>query len=343
MAYTTINKSGSYFKTTLYTGDGNNGRTVTGVGFQPDWTWIKNRSGSDSHSIYDAVRGVNKVIRSNTYGAEGTQSDGLTAFGTDGFTIGAAGSVNTNSNNFVAWNWKANGTGSANTDGSINSTVSVNTTAGFSIVSYTGNATSGATIGHGLGAVPKMIIVKNRDDGTGNQNWTVYHEAMTGNGAMFLDLTNTKDTNAKYFNNATPTASVFTVGDNLGTNGSGDNMIAYCFAEKTGYCKIGSYVGNNNADGPFIYCGFKPQFTLIKPLATQNWQIHDISRLGYNPRNENLAPNNNSAEADNKFVDILSNGFKLRSATYAAGSTDYIYIAIGQSIVASNNIAATAR
>ena len=342
MAYTAINKSTSYFNTVTYTGNAST-RSITGVGFQPDWCWFKSRGDTNGNMFYDAVRGATKVLVSNATNAEATESNGLSAFDSDGFSIGSAAGENANSQPIVAWNWKANGTGSANTDGTINSTVSVNQTAGFSIVKYTGNATSGATIGHGLGAVPKMIITKNRDEGGGNQDWCVYHVSVGANKGMFLNLQNSPDTNAKYFNDTTPTSSVFTVGDNLGTNGSGDNMIAYCFAEKTGYCKIGSYVGNNNADGPFIYCGFKPQFTLIKPLATQNWQIHDISRLGYNPRNENLAPNNNSAEADNKFVDILSNGFKLRSATYAAGSTDYIYLAIGQSIVASNNIVATAR
>ena len=352
MAYTTINKSTDHFNIITYSGNGSNPRTLTGVGFQPDWVWQKNRTDSNGHTLADAVRGANKTLSSDGNGAEVTDKDDghLDAFTSDGFTVGAGSSsdarVNDGSHTYVAWNWKAATafSNSAGTNGaSLASTGRVNTTAGFSIVSYTGNATSGATIAHGLGAVPKMIIVKNRDNGTGNQNWTVYHKTITGNGAMFLDLTNTKDANAKYFNNATPTSSVFTVGDNLGTNGSGDNMIAYCFAEKTGYSKIGTYVGNGNADGAFIYTGFRPEFSIIKPIATQNWQIHDTKRDGYNVKNDNLAPNNTAAEADNQFMDIVSNGFKLRSSTYSASSTTYIYIAFGQSLVGSNNVPNIAR
>ena len=346
MAYTAINKSTSYFNTVTYTGNAST-RSITGVGFQPDWCWFKSRGDTNGNMFYDAVRGATKVLVSNATNAEATESNGLSAFDSDGFSIGSAAGENANNQPIVAWNWKANGTGSANTDGTINSTVSVNQTAGFSIVKYTGNATSGATIGHGLGAVPKMIITKNRDEGGGNQDWCVYHVSVGANKGMFLNLQNSPDTNAKYFNDTTPTSSVFTVGNNLGTNGSGDNMIAYCFAEKSGYSKFGTYTGNGNTDGTFVYTGFKPKFVMYKRYSASgnDWVIVDYKRPGYNVNNKELYANLNSAEGTTDLLDTLSNGFKLRR-THASANADgstYLYMAFGQSLVGSNNIPNNAR
>ena len=351
MAYTTINKSTDYFNTVSYSGTGS-AQSITGVGFRPDWLWIKHREDVSNHKLHDVIRGSTKVLGSNETSAEATVAQGVTSFDSDGFSLGTDASVNgTGAAGIVAWNWLAGGSqGSSNTDGSINTTyTSVNTTAGFSIVSYTGNATSGATIGHGLGAVPKMIITKNRDEGGGNQDWCVYHVSVGANKGMFLNLSNSPDTNAKYFNDTTPTSSVFTVGNNLGTNGSGDNMIAYCFAEKTGYSKIGSYTGNGNADGTFVYTGFKPAWIMGKRYDnTNNWYIFDSVRDPYNLTQRYLRADTNSAEINNssKAIDIVSNGFKIKNSDgeFNASGGTYLYMAFAEApLVGSNNIPATAR
>jgi hypothetical protein len=347
MAYTTINKSTDYFNTKLYTGNGGT-NAITGVGFQPDLVWIKDRDATGYHFWTDAVRGVTKTLFSNTTGAEGTEVNGLTAFGTDGFTVGAHSNINTNGRNIVSWNWKAGGgQGSSNTDGSINTTyTSVNTTAGFSISTYSGNGTAGATIGHGLGVVPKMIIVKNKTHAGGN--WVVYHESLGNTKAVYLDLTDASGT-AGAWNNTSPTSSVFTVNDANALNGSGGRQyVAYCFAEKTGYSKFGSFTGNGNADGTFIYTGFKPSWIMFKRTsAASDWTIFDTKRLTYNVNNLRLEANTTDAEpsgAANK-IDILSNGFKMRhsSSSFNNSGGTYIYMAFGQSLVGTNNIPATAR
>ncbi len=344
MAYTTINKSGDYFNTKLYTGNGGT-QSLTGVGFQPDFTWVKGRSVAEHHNLYDAVRGVTKPLYTNLNYGEGSVSDSLTAFGTDGFSIGANAYINTNSATFASWNWKAGtGQGSSNTDGSINTTyTSVNTTAGFSISSYTGNATSGATVGHGLGVVPKMIIVKCTSNST---NWIVYTAATGNTNWMYLNATNAAGANSAAWNNTSPTASVFSLGNDGDVNGSGRTYIAYCFAEKTGYSKFGSYTGNGNADGAFVYTGFKPAFIMVKRTdGTSNWQINDNKRDVDNVQNTPLMANLNNAESTDTSWDSLSNGFKMRQgygSKNASGGT-YLYMAFGQTLVGSNNIPATAR
>ncbi len=340
MAYSTINKSTDYFNTKLYTGNGS-ARSITGVGFQPDWCWFKNRSTTNGHSIFDAVRGATKNIISNSNGAESTSSNGLTAFASDGFSVGTDGDVNGNGNNIVSWNWKANGAGSANTDGSISSTVSANTTAGFSIVKWTGNGST-ATIGHGLGVAPSVIIVKNY---SASMNWISYWKALGANKYLEFNLGNAVGTGAEW-NSTSPTSSVFSVGNTGSGNQNGANLIAYCFAEKTGYSKFGSYVGNGNADGTFVYTGFKPAFLMVKRTDTADtWIMYDNKRIGYNPNNYFLQANSNAAESSSDRFDLLSNGFKPRydwTPINASGGT-YIYMAFGQSIVGSNNIPATAR
>jgi len=349
MAYTTINKSGDYFNTKLYSGNDTSGHAITGVGFQPDWTWIKCRTHTEDHNLYDAVRGAQKSLVPNSTQVEGDYSTVLQSFNTDGFTVGTSGWVNDSGKTYVGWNWKANGAGSANTAGSINSTVSVNTTAGFSIVKYTGTGAN-ATVGHGLGAVPKMIIFKNLDT---TRNWGVLHHKLSGGGLYNLQL-NSTGAEANYpspmFNSTAPTNSVFSVGTSNDTNESGDNIIAYCFAEKTGYSKFGSYVGNGNADGTFVYTGFKPAFYLWKRSSgTADWHIVDNKRDTFNETDVNLYPNSNAAESiGNGYngVDFLSNGIKIRQSNTdvnGSGST-YIYMAFAAApLVGSNNIPATAR
>jgi hypothetical protein len=351
MAYTTINKSTDYFNTKLYTGNGGT-QSISSVGFQPDWVWVKDRGNSYDHGLFDAVRGVTKDLRSNENMAESTNANSLTAFGTDGFTAGSHAIINGSSNNYASWNWKANGQGSANTDGSINTTyTSANTTAGFSIVKYNGSGTAG-TVGHGLGAVPKMIIIKEISGNAsgGNQSWSVYHQGTGNDHITVLNGTNAKIDDVD-FNDTTPTSSVFSVGVQNRTNSSNGNgvYIAYCFAEKKGYSKFGSYTGNGNADGPFVYTGFKPSLIIIKDTvnAGENWFIFDNKRPGYNFNANLLNPNSGTTETTSgaNGIDIVSNGFKMRSTNNGTNRSgaNFIYMAFGQSLVGSNNVPCTAR
>ena len=337
MAYTTINKSGDYFNTKLYTGNGGT-QSITGVGFQPDWCWIKNRETATGHRVIDAVRGNTKTIYTNATQGEETVSNMITSFDSDGFSLGNDGGVNGNGNGTVSWNWKANGSGSANTDGSINSTVSANTTSGFSIVSYTGTGAN-ATVGHGLGTTPSMIIAKNRS-ATGN--WRVYHKSLGANYLIQLDLTGAALDNTTW-NDTAPTSSVFSISSVADVNGSGNNIIAYCFAEKTGFSKFGSWTSNNNANGTFVYTGFAPSFVMLKEHdGTNQWVMYDNKRPSYNQTSNALFANGTSAEATDLGIDILSNGYKIR-ATNNQNTGNYIYMAFGQSLVGTNNIPCTAR
>ena len=344
MAYTTINKSSSYFNTLLYTGNGST-NALTGVGFKPDFTWIKSRSVSRNHKLFDIVRGVTKVIGSNEADAESTVATSLTAFGSDGFTVSSDVSVNENSATLAAWNWLAGGSqGSANTDGSINTTyTSANTTAGFSISKYSGYG-SNSTVGHGLGVVPEMILVKRLDSGN---NWTVYHHKHGNNKGLYLDTNGGGDTSSAFWNDTTPTSSVFSLGNGASVNASGGTYVAYCFAGKTGYSKFGSYTGNGDADGPFIYCGFKPTFILTKQSSAsgEGWQMHDSKRIGYNPDNNQFYANTDGTEATGDYLNIFSNGFKITNTNSVINGNNatYIYMAIGQSIVGSNNVPCNAR
>ena len=354
MAYTTIDDPSAYFQIALYTGN-QTARSITNDGnsdLQPDWVWDKNRTTSGyNHNLYDSTRGTGKQLRSNTTDAEITQAQGLTAFNSDGFSLGTDDSSNKTSSEYVAWQWKANGgTTASNTDGSITSTVQANTTAGFSIVTYTGTG-SNATVGHGLGATPKFVVVKNRDS-AGNSWFTHLTNILSDDGKiLFLNNQDGESTNATAFNSTAPTSSVFSVGTNTGTNANTDNYVAYCFAEKQGYSKFGVYTGNGNTDGPFIYTGFKPAWVLFKRTngGSQNWFILDNKRDdGLNPRNSYLMPNQSSAEdANNSTVDtdFLSNGFKLRATTGALnGNGDtYIYMCFASSpFVSSEGVPTTA-
>ncbi len=347
MAYTTINKSTDYFNTKTYSGSGSAQNIVTGT-FQPDLIWVKSRSNAVSHVLTDAVRGIGKQIFSDTTGAETSWTNALTAFRSDGFTTDTGGETGQSGRTYVAWNWKANGQGSSNTDGSINTTyTSVNTTAGFSISTYTGNGTNNATIGHGLGAVPKMMIFKilsSADD------WTVYHASLGATKKIDLNSTGAESTVPEIFNDTEPTSSLITFGTHGRTNTNGQNYIAYCFAEKTGYSKFGSYVGNGNADGTFVYTGFKPAFIMYKKSSgTGRWTMEDNKRDPFNVATHGLAANGSSAEntGSNYWdVDLLSNGFKFRTTeqeTNQSGQT-FIYMAFGAApLVGSNNVPCTAR
>tara|TARA_R100000951_G_scaffold66331_1_gene56104 strand:- start:233 stop:1273 length:1041 start_codon:yes stop_codon:yes gene_type:complete len=346
MAYTTIKNPGLYFNTITYTGDGSNPRTLTGVGFQPNWTWLKNRTDDNGHTLADSVRGANKTLSSDGSGAEVTdKSDGhLDAFTSDGFTVGAGtddARVNNSGSNYVAWNWLgANGTAS-NTDGSITSTVSANTTAGFSIVKYTGTG-SNATIGHGLGKKPDMLIVKAYE---GGQQWAVQHSALGATKGIRINTDAAAYTSSTRWNNTEPTSSVFSVGSEAEVNTSGEDHIAYCFTSIKGYSKFGSYTGNGNADGPFVYTGFKPAFILIKRTdAAEDWWLHDTKRRTFNPYNAQLYANASTAEVTETSEDILSNGFKFRTtnANWNASGGTYIYMAFAEEPLVGDN-PATAR
>ena len=344
MAYTNIDLPTDYFNTILYTGTGaSNART--GVGFQPDWVWIKGRSGATDHGLYDAVRGVTKQLESNTTTAETTEATGLTAFGTDGFTVGALAQLNTSAATYVAWNWLGANTTVSNTSGTITSTVSANTTAGFSIVSYTATGAN-ATVGHGLGVAPKMIIVRSR---TGVRNWPTYHSGLGSNtNFLYLNATDASASLANMWNSTTPTSTLFGIGTNVATNANTENYIAYCFAEVKGYSKFGSYTGNGSTDGTFIYTGFRPAFVMAKRTdSTSGWGMYDNKREPFNVMDVRLLANTSGADdtsSDNN-LDFLSNGFKWRTASgwNASGGT-YIYMAFAENpFVSSTGIPTTAR
>jgi len=328
-----INKSTDYFNTVLYTGNGST-QSITGVGFQPDWSWFKVRSEIGSHRLVDAVRGNTKYLFSNGDDAEATVTTNVTSFDSDGFSLGN-GSVNENTRTYASWNWLgANGTAS-NTDGSITSTVSANTTSGFSIVKWTGTGSS-ETIGHGLGVAPKVVIVKRY---SAVADWVYYTTAIDGSlDYLFLNTTAAKaDTSV-----SVPTSTVFSKSD---TNN--ETQIAYCFAEKKGFSKFGSYTGNGNADGTFVYTGFKPAWVMRKRTDGANqWGMNDNKRNTFNITEELLSANLSNAASNGTGIDILSNGFKMRtdSGLHNALGGTYIYMAFAESpLVGTNNIPATAR
>jgi len=347
MAYTTIDDPAQYFNTVLYTGNGST-QSITGVGFQPDWVWNKNRSSARNHYATDSVRGAQKTLRQNSTDGESTQSGGVTAFNSDGFSVGSDNVVNESGDSLVAWNWLAGGSASSNSDGSITTSVSVNTTAGFSIVSYTGTG-SLATVGHGLGVAPKVILYKNRT--SDSTDWGMYHTGLASNNAyMSINTTNALSGSTNRFNNTAPTSSVYTINTHATINESSSNFIAYCFAEKKGYSKFSSYTGNGNADGVFIYTGFRPAWILIKKTSgTQDWQLMDTKRDSFNLASRRIEPNNSDAENNDTSynnMDILSNGFKFRATggnTNDDGGT-YIYMAFAEApFVNSNGVPCNAR
>jgi len=330
----TIADPSAYMQTTLYTGNGtaigSGGNAVDQSGnstFQPDFVWIKNRSAADNHMLYDAVRGATKDLHSNTTDAEATDTEGLSIFDADGFTVGSNVEVNTNTENYTAWQWKANGSGSSNTDGSVTSTVSVNTTAGFSICTTSGSGGAG-TFGHGLGVTPSLIIPVRRT--SADSRW-IFHQAIGPTKGIPLDSASTPTTSVNFWNDTSPTSSIVNVGNTH--NNSGDTYVFYCFAEVEGFSKFGSYVGNASSDGPFVYCGFRPAWVLIRQATTsaRDWIIQDATRNPYNVANLQLLPNTTEAEATTFYsqsaeIDILSNGFKVRSSAARVSESGATYI-----------------
>ena len=347
MAYISFQPK-DYFNTVQWTGNAST-NAITGVGFRPDWVWGKSHTSGYSHQLYDAVRGATEVIRTNGTNSE-TLSTGLTSFDSDGFTLGSNTNINASGHTVTGWNWKANGSGSSNTDGSINTTyTSASATSGFSVCQYTGTGAN-ATVGHGMGVAPKMVIVKQTNT---TRDWAVYHKYSNPDGTgsqYYLHLNNSdpRASNSAFWNNTDPTSSVFHLGSNHNVNGSGGTYIAYCFADIQGYSKFGSYTGNGNADGAFIYTGFKPAFVIIKGSSnTENWHMYDNKRDTGNPTDQALQPNTSSAEfTETNVLDFLSNGFKLRvtGGGHNGSGVSYIYMAFSdQSIVSSNGVPAVAR
>jgi len=347
MAYISFQPN-DYFNTVLYTGNGST-NAISGIGFQPDWVWIKQRGGTTAHNLVDAVRGVNKALSSNSTDAQGDYTpNNLNAFGTDGFTLGNGSLVNVSSGTYASWNWKANGQGSSNTDGSINTTyTSVNTTSGVSISTYSGTG-SAATIGHGLGAIPQVMIVKNTYQA---EHWIVYHHKSNATPEdYYLRLNDTTaSSDFPMWNDTAPTSSVFSVGTSTSVNQAGGTFVAYCFAEKKGFSKFGSYTGNGEAsDNAFIYTGFKPAFVLIKATDVDEWRIYDNKRANpFNVIDVRLKANSSDAESSgNNECDFLSNGIKIRSNSGGVGSSgqEYIYMAFAENpFTTSDGVPTTAR
>ena len=351
MAYTTIDKSSLHFNTLTYSGNGGNGTTttqaITGAGFQPDWVWLKQRSSTQRHQLCDVIRGANNILNTDTTNGQVADSEIINSFDSDGFTAGYQDQANDTGQTYVSWLWKAGGAASSNSDGNITSQVSANTTAGFSIVKYTGNETGTRTIGHGLGAVPKAMIIKQITDDS--LNWVVYHHSIGATKHLLLNNENVESTSSAYFADTTPTSSVFSVGGNHNVNQNSKDFIAYCFAEKKGFSRFGLYEGNGSASGPFVYTGFKPAWILIKGKGTaEYWHLFDSKRLGYNATggNARIIPSLNNAESTTIDIDILSNGFKQRATHNNCNGSGqgYVYMAFAEEpFVASNDDPATAR
>ena len=347
MAYTTINNPELYFNTVLWTGTGSS-MNITGVGFQPDWTWIKPRSVTDNHVLFDSVRGVTKRLVSNLNSAEVTVSDMITSFDSDGFSLGTNSNVSGSGTTFVGWSWVAGGSASSNTDGGTSSSVSVNTTAGFSIVNWAGSSSASVqTIGHGLGTTPHWILTKNRGAGSSITAWINYHHKIDASApedfTIYMNNTDARVDNSVH-GDTKPTSSVFSF--NTGTDDQ--NYISYCFTEKKGFSKFGSYTGNGNADGNFIYTGFKPAFILLKNTGngSAEWRIYDNKRDPSNVMTKCLQPHSTDAEETTSNIDFLSNGWKVRSNDGNLNQSGYsfIYMAFAESpFVTSTGIPTTAR
>jgi hypothetical protein len=349
VAYTTIDDPSAYFQTALWTGNAS-ARSIILDGnsdMQPDWVWIKRRNSARNHALLDSVRGGSKQLISNLNNAEGTDAQLITSFDSDGFSLGTSNDCNSSSDTFVGWSWKASGSTASNTDGSITSTVSVNTTSGFSIVKYDGTRPSASTVGHSLGATPSVIWFKSLNAAQGWRCWF-------GNGGFdnqsFLTLNSTgaKDTGqSNIMNNTAPTSTVFTVGDDADSQNT--NMIAYCFTDIKGFSKSGSYTGNGSTDGTFVYTGFKPAWIMGKRTdSANNWYMFDSTRNTSNVTDKKLRADETTAENVNsaKTIDILSNGFKVRSSDeeFNASGGSYIYMAFAEKpFVTSGGIPTTAR
>jgi len=326
MAYTDLDKPSLYFNAKAYTGDGTTSNTITGIGFQSDMVWFKSRSTTDSHFLTDSVRGITKYIRPQGTNAEETETTAITSLTSDGYVLSTAGNVNDNNVTYVSWNWKEQ-------------------PGVFDIVGFTGNGNA-RTISHNLGSVPKFMIIKDRDNVT---NWGTYHVAIGATkNAGYLNNTVVPEANANFWNNTTPTASVFSVGTDGTYNGNGNDYIIYLFGNKQGVSHCGSYTGNGNADGTFVYTGFKPAFMIVKRAVggTGSWGITDGTRDPFNPVDNYLSANNGNAESDFDHADFLSNGIKFRTNNdgWNQSGNTYIYMAFAENpFVTSTGVPATAR
>jgi hypothetical protein len=341
MAYISFQPS-DYFNTKLYTGTGSS-NAITGVGFQPDWVWIKDRSSAQNHALYDSVRGVQKKISSSTTGAEATSTTELSAFGSDGFTVLTDGQVNASGDNYVSWNWKAGTTSgiTTNSDTSITpSAYSFNQTSGFSMVEYTGTAVDGAYLPHGLGKAPELLFLKQT---SGTEPWQVYSKPTGYGGRGWLNTNDAFQTSRGEWYSTNPDSVNMRISNDSHINASGQTFIAYFFTSIQGYSKIGSYKGNGNADGTFIYTGHKPAMVIAKKTSgTSDWIIWDDKRDGYNETIKRVYPNESAAEESTttQGIDFLSNGFKLRgtsSNAWNSGNDTYIYMSFASEPLVSSN------
>ena len=348
MAYTTINKSTNFFDTGHYTGNGGT-INVTGMNFQPDLSWLKCRSIAYHHRVYDAIRGVGVSLRTNANNADTTNAgEGVTAFNSDGITViqGSNTEYGNNGETYASWNWKA-GTTSGLSGGTITpSSYSINTTSKFGIYKYTGNGTNGATIAHGLGAVPTFMIFKKT---SGTDDWKVYHKSIGAAKSIRLDSTDSESSDSTLLNSTAPTSTLITLGTSSAINTNSETYICYAFCDVQGYFKTGQYLAHNNIDGNFCFLGFKPACLIVKAYSggssnSRDWQMVDNKRLGYNVDNNCLFPNLSNAEDTGDVVDLLSNGFKIRSTTgtWNTNGESYIYMVWAEEPLVGDN-PATAR
>ena len=362
MAYTNIDDPSAHFQIAPYTGNGDSAddtNAITNTGnsdLQPDFIWLKRRDYDNGHQLIDSTRGVTKLLGSELSSAETTLSGRLASFDTDGFTVqSSSGAFNAENEPFIAWQWKANGgTTASNTTGDINTTTQVNSDAGFSIVTYTGNGGTNQTVGHGLGVSPQVIIVKNREV---NANWIVYHHKTGTSKYLNLDTAGAAADSSNIWGSSAPSSTTFTVQQHNEYNDSGEGLVAYCFAEKQGYSKFDSYVGNGNVNGPFVYTGFQPAWILLKrsdSASGGNWSLIDNKRSASGGANVNVysitantADAESTGEAESTYgVDFLSNGFKIRAShvTRNASGASYIYMAFAENpFVTSTGVPTTAR
>ena len=346
MAYSTINKGSSFMNPILYTGTGSN-QSITGVGFQPDLIWGKSRNVTGDNYIFDAVRGSSNLLKANSNAEEETgATTALTGFDSDGFSVGTSADMNGSTNTRVAWNWKA-GTTSGLSGGTITpSSYSINTTSGFGIYKWTGTGSAG-TIAHGLGATPKMMIVKALSGAPGGaQAWSVYHASLGNDKFLVLNSTDAETTTTTDWNSTSPTDTLFTLGTANRTNAVGGDYIGYVFADVTGFSKFGIYSGNGDVDGPMIYTGFRPAWLMVKRKnSTSNWTIVDTTRAPSNVISIYSDANLSTTDGSYAGWDIVSNGFKFRNTDAginASGGT-YIYMAFGQPIISNSGVPANAR
>jgi hypothetical protein len=330
----TISNGANYMAATTYTGNGTTqsiSNAVNGISFQPDFVWYKGRTTTFNHALFDSIRGTLQRISSNLTAAESTTAGSLTSFNSNGFAVGNDAGANQNTDTYVAWQWNAGGSTVTNTSGSISAQVRANPTSGFSIVTYTGTGAN-ATVGHGLGVAPRMIIVKERS--AAGDSWYVYHVSLGATNNIFLDSTAVSSASATAWNSTAPTSTVFSLGTSPGVNQSTQTYVAYCFAAVAGYSAFGSYIGNGAIDGTFVYLGFRPRYLLIKASAgtASSWLIIDTTRMPNNPANLYLLADSSGAEGPFTYLDITANGFKIRTTNSGVNTSTatYIYMAFAE-------------